>query len=718
MKLKYFALFVLVVLLTAQAWSQKTKEQPIPGKDTITKNLNEIVIAASRLNTPIKQIPASISLISGSQLNSMSKTINAEDVFRLVPGVRIDNGTGGSRVHVYIRGQGVLTESGFRGIGVLVDGITVNNPGGFAPDLYDIDWETVKSVEVIKGLAASMYGAGSTGGVLNITTKDGGDKPVNGSLYFSAGSNGFWKALGQVDGTRDNINYRISYSHMQGHGYREHQAFWADNLSEKLTWKPSSKIKLTQLLTYTGYFNQNSEGISYARYLEFGPTAANTDAVPFNEFHKTQRLTGASILNYDLTRNQNIMLKGFFRMNNYRETSNNGDDYKPFISPGFSAQYNRVDGNAKLLNHFSLGTDMQTQTMYEHMFYGANDINRTDSYFGETYIDTDVIRINQIVYQRSLGIYLIDKLDIAEKLYATLNLRYDNVYNELQNKLPGSKSSDNRAFDKPTFKLGLAYDLAKAANIFANYGTGYLVPTGDELLNNYDNGGEGGFNTGIKPSSMTQMEVGVRGELGKMLYYDLTAFNINSKDEFYRLASGSQTAYFGNIGESKRLGLETYFSSTPIEALKLELAYTYSHFQYTSPDAIKDHFIPQCPEHMLTFEASYKFLQHFTITLNTQYQSKWCIQTDSAIYNNYIEVTNNGNDTATRSSWVDGFNLYNASLKYDWKIGSLKGDISLFAKNLFDEHYFGFTEPNSGPDYNSYQPAAGREFFVSLRLRF
>ncbi len=472
MKSKHISILVLLVLFGAQGWAQKTNGQTVTKKDTIPqKNLNEVVISASRLNTPLKEIPSSISLIKGNQLNSMTKTINAEDIFRLVPGVRIDNGTGGSRVHVYIRGQGVLTESGFRGIGVLVDGISINNPGGFCPDLYDVDWESVKNVEVLKGLAASMYGAGSTGGVINITTKDGGDKPVNGSLYLSAGSNGFWKTQGQVDGTRDNINYRISYSHMQGNGYRLHQAFMGDIISEKLSWRPSSKIKVTQLLTYSSYFNQNSEGISYARYLVFGPTAANMDAVPFNEFQKTQRLTGASIINYEFSKNQNIQLKGFFRMNNYRETSNNGDDHKPFISPGFSAQYNRTDGNESLINHFSLGTDIQSQTMTEHMFGGVHDTARTDTHFSESYIDTDEIKINQIVRQRSLGFYLIDKLDIAKSLYTTFNLRYDRVYNNLENKKPGSKSSDSRTFDKPTFKFGVAYDLVRFANIFANHCT-------------------------------------------------------------------------------------------------------------------------------------------------------------------------------------------------------------------------------------------------------
>jgi len=723
MKSGYFSILILFVLLSARIWAQKNIEHLITKTDTITtKNLNEVVISALRLNTPLKEIPASISLISGIQLSSMTKTIAADDAFRLVPGVRIENGTRGSRVHVYIRGQGILTESGFRGIGVLVDGISINDPGGYAPDFYDVDWETVKNVEVVKGLAASMYGAGSTGGVINITTKDGSEKPVNGSIYSSVGSNGFWKILGQADGTTGNVNYRISYSHMQGNGYRDHQAYCGDNFSEKLTWNPSSKVEVTQLLTYTSYFNQNSEGINLGRYDTIGPKAANTDAVPYNEFHKTQRLTGASIFNYSISKNQDIQVKGFFKMNNYRETSNNGDDYKPFINNGISAQYNFHSGTENLLNHFSLGADYQSKTMTEHEYAVPDEehINhdRVDSRFSEECFDTDQILINQIIHQKSTGIYLIDKLDILKKLFATLNLRYDNVYNKLENNLPMSdslSSAGSRTFDKPTFRLGLAFDLAKYANtnIYASYGTGFLVPTEDELYNNPT--AWGGFNSIIRPSTSMGFELGIRGEIGKQFYYDVNAFNINSKDEFYRYSvpgRGNNTAFFGNMGESKRYGIETYLSYSPVESVKLDIAYTYSHFQYFSPDSVKNHWIPQCPQHILTAEVSCKFLKKFTFTLNTEYQSKWCIQVDDSIYNNFTE---NG---IKRSSWVDGFNTCNANLKYDWKLGSLKGDISLFSKNLFDEHYFGFTEPNNGPDYNSFQPAPGREFFVNLRLRF
>ena len=91
-----------------------------------------------------------------------------------------------------------------------------------------------------------------------------------------------------------------------------HQAYYGDIFSEKMNWTPSGKIKITQLLSYTDYFNQNSEGISWGRYEEFGPQAANTDAVPYNEFHKTKRLTGALIGKFDISNNQDILVKGIY----------------------------------------------------------------------------------------------------------------------------------------------------------------------------------------------------------------------------------------------------------------------------------------------------------------------------------------------------------------------------------------------------------------------
>jgi outer membrane receptor protein involved in Fe transport len=118
--------------------------------DSITTiNLKEIIVTANRLPITLKTNPGAVSLVTQDILASIPKGIAAEEALRLVPGVRIDNQHDGERVHVSIRGQGILTERGLHGIGVIIDGIPVNDPSGFAPDLYDIDWATVKKIEVL-----------------------------------------------------------------------------------------------------------------------------------------------------------------------------------------------------------------------------------------------------------------------------------------------------------------------------------------------------------------------------------------------------------------------------------------------------------------------------------------------------------------------------------------------------------------------------------------
>ena len=179
---------------------------------------------------------------------------------------------------------------------------------------------------------------------------------------------------------------------------------------------------------------------------------------------------------------------------------------------------------------------------------------------------------------------------------------------------------------------------------------------------------------------------------------------------------GNTSDVYGNIGKSNRWGIEAEVAYSPVDPVRIQVAYTYSHFQYSSPDSVKNHWIPECPQHMLDAQVSWKFMKHFTLTLSTEYQSKWYIQTDASLYNTYTIGATWYQPAITYNSWVKGFNIYNANLAYDCKIGNYKGILSLYVKNIFNQHYYGFTEPDNAPDYNSYQPAPGIEVFGSIKI--
>ena len=163
-------------------------DQQKPGEEQPPRVNTEVFVTAPRIEIPLKDNPAATTVVTQEELQSMPRASAPKRRCMLVPGVKVDNQADGERVHLSIRGQGLLTERGIRGITVLLDGLPLNDPTGFAPDLFDVDWASVQRVEVLRGLASALYGGGSSGGVINITTRDGGAAPRRGQASLDAGA--------------------------------------------------------------------------------------------------------------------------------------------------------------------------------------------------------------------------------------------------------------------------------------------------------------------------------------------------------------------------------------------------------------------------------------------------------------------------------------------------------------------------------------------------
>ena len=708
-----FVLFCITSVLKAQDENADTVKQV---------TLENVIVTANRLPITLKSNPGSISLVTPEMLKLMPKTIGVEEAFRLVPGVRIDNQHGGERVHVSIRGQGILTERGLRGIGVMLDGIPVNDPSGFAPDLYDVDWATVKDIQVLRGPAAGLYGCGSSAGILYITTNDGGPVPIEGEYIQIFGSNKFFKELAQVDGTQENINYRLSFSREDGNGYRDHQAFWSNKLYEKLNFTPSDKLKITQIVSHTDYFQQNPEGLNRQQFDNL--KQANPDANPFNEYQKTNRTTLGMISSYKINDINDFEVTPFYRYWNYKETSNKAAEYRRITNPGVSVQYNLHLSSGNVMNNFSVGTDLKWQDIGMYKLQSASNPNRVES-TDEYNIETDSLLANQIIYQQSTGLFALYKLDVGN-FNLIGSVRYDKINNELTDKMLGLDSAKTTEdFSKTSARVGASYGFAGEFNLFANWGQGFVPPSTEELANNPV--GYSGFNTDLVPATSNSYEIGARGFFSDKLYYELTGFIMDTKNDFFRFKQsgrGNQEVFYGNAGNSRRYGIETYISYNILPNLTWQIAYTFADYRYTSatidpvytdtnyvlttPPA-DGQYLPNSPKHQLYSEVVYSPVKCIKIRVGGEHQSKWAIYTDAKAYNNEL-------DPAIYQNWQDGFTLFNAQVAYMWDLGVLNGELSLAVRNFTDEQYMAFTEPD--PDGNSYQPGPGREFFGNLRIKF
>ncbi|MCX6258092.1 MAG: TonB-dependent receptor [Bacteroidia bacterium] len=574
MKIKIYSIALLMCI------SVFSFGQNVMPDTTKSIKLKEVVVTANRLPILLKSNPGSVSLVTPVTLSNMPKAIAADEALRLVPGVRIDNQHDGERIHMSIRGQGILTERGLRGIGVLLDGIPVNDPSGFAPDLYDVDWATVYNIEVLRGPAASLYGGSGAAGLLNITTENGGSKPFGGEIEQTIGSNGFRKSLLQFDGSDKNLDYRVSFSRTDGDGYRDHQAFWGNNLYEKINFHPSSKLTITQIISHTDYFQQNPEGLNLSQFDNL--LQANPDARPFNEYQKTNRTTIGFVGTYLISKNQDVLVSSYYRTWNYKETSNTCAEYRTYSVPGVSAQYNLHLGSGKIKNNFSLGTDMKWQDINMYKLQSAGNPDRVES-IDETNIETDTLLANQIISQSSIGVYALYKLEI-DKFNLMGSLRYDKMNNELTDKMLGldsAKTSEN--FSKTSARIGASYSFSDAVTAFVNWGQGFMPPSTEELASNPV--GYSGFNTHLFPATSDCIDIGLRGFYKDVLYYEITGFMMNTKNDFFRFKQtgrGNQEVFYGNAGNSRRNGIETFISYKILKPLSIQLAYTYSDFKYTS----------------------------------------------------------------------------------------------------------------------------------------
>ena len=684
--------------------------------------LADVVIAANRIPVLLKNNPGSVSIVTPEILSGMTKTAGVEEALRLTPGVRIDNQHDGERVHVSIRGQGILTERGLRGIGVLIDGIPVNDPSGFAPDLYDVDWGTVNKVEVLRGPSASLYGGGGASGVINIFTNNGGSKPVGGELNQTIGSNGYFKSLVQLDGSQHDLDYRISYSRTGGDGYRDHQAFWGNKLYEKINFNPSKKFSLTQIISHTDYFQQNPEGLNIGQFDNL--RQANPDANPFNEYQKTNRTTIGFHGKYKFSDLQDLEVTSYIRFWNYKETSNKNAEYRNITNPGTSIQYNLHVNGTKIKNNISIGSDLKWQNIGLYKMQSASDPLRKES-IDETNLETDSLLANQIISQKSIGVFALYRMAIG-KLNLTGSIRSDAMNNELTNKMLGLDSSKtSKNFKKVSARLGASYSISNAVNVFVDWSQGFMPPSTEELASNPV--GYSGFNTHLVPATSNCSEIGIRGFYNDKLSYELTGFIMNTENDFFRFKQsgrGNQEVFYGNAGNSKRYGIETFFSYQIFRNLNLQIAYTYADYKYrssvidpvytdpayvlTSPPAAGQ-WLPNSPKHQLYSEVVYSINNRFTFSLATEYQSKWAVYTDPKVY--YGEM-----DPTIYQNWQEGFNLFHARIAYSLNIGKVKGECSLFVHNLTSVKYMAFTEPD--PDGNAYHPGPAREFFGNIKIKF
>ena len=665
----------------------------------------EVVITAPRMSVPLRETPAAASIVSRYALVSLPRGVSMDEAMVFVPGVKVDNQSDGERVHMSIRGQGILTETGIRSIKVLLDGLPVNDPSGFAPDLFDVDYSSLERIEVLRGPATSYYGGGGAGGVLNIITQSSPPGPLSGDVVTTAGSNNFWKGFGQFGGDVNDINYRVSLSRSTGDGYRVHTHFWENNMYARATYTPTAGFQVTPILSWSNTYHENPEGLSLDQYLG-DPRLPNDDAIPYNEHMEMERSTVGLTGTWRMVENQEFTFNAYVKHSTYTEANNAAFDHQLLTTPGGSLQYTLTSGTQadRLRNRAGIGVDLQWQASDEHLNPNNYSFEGPD------------LLARQRITQRGVGVFLIDQLAIGPDWTLSGSVRYDAIRNELVDQMV-TDSTDNSGsayFSNVTGRIGVTYSPSQAATLYAGWGAGFIPPSTEELGTNPN--GYGGFNQDLKAATSSSFEGGVRGSILRALEYDVDAFYMTTTNDFdrYRVpnrGNGEEGTFYRNVGASRRYGLEVSGRYEPVSRVGVQCAYTYSHFKYAIGSPIQilmddpadtryirdGNWLPNSPRHQLALGVSWEPVPEISLSVNSLTFSR-----------SYIDGAN------IEAEAAPGYTLFGAAVAWQWRVGGIAGVLTVQGRNLADTKYVAFTEPDSGG--NSYQPGAGREIMGGLRI--
>ena len=151
-----------------------------------------VVVAAAPVPRPRSESPASTTVV-GSDAVKARQLETVADALRTTPGFAVGrNGGRGALTSVFPRGG----ESDYTL--VLVDGIRVNNFGG-GLDFSLLPLGDLDQIEIVRGPQSAIFGADAIGGVVHLTTRQGGQPTVSGQ--FEGGGQATVRGLGATRGT-------------------------------------------------------------------------------------------------------------------------------------------------------------------------------------------------------------------------------------------------------------------------------------------------------------------------------------------------------------------------------------------------------------------------------------------------------------------------------------------------------------------------------------
>ena len=688
---------------------------------------------------------------------------NVEDILRDAPGVVVQNTAFGPRIDM--RGSG---EKSLSRVKVLVDGVSINPTEETMASLpiNAIPVESIKKIEIIPGGGATLYGSGSVGGVVSISTnsnvtKDNFFMDLN---YGSFDNRNFGFAGGYNFNKHLYVNYGFSY--LNSEDYREHE-------------EKENKI---YLLGFDYKINAKHRFRFQTRFSDIKQDSSNQ--IPVEELKNDRRKAGLNMdidtkdrsytFDYEYRPTQNVTLSTtLYKQKQERDIETESiDDIKIIASnrrfshitqekifydvkSEMEAKFEEDKKGLKVKAKFdyNLVGDNPSETIVGYDYQSATN-KRNSLVQSETlksYYDSALggyatlgigdrlpitNKIDMKMTKKSEGFYVFNKWGLTNWLDLTTGGRVERTkYNGYRENGPNvmpyvspekKRIETDEKLTNYAGELGLLFKYNDTGRFYTRYERGFVTPFGNQLTDKIHDTDLKNQQSGIiippsvnvaskyvandlKSEKTDTFEIGFRDYiLGSSI--STSFFITDTKDEITLISSGVTNPAvnrwkYRNIGKTRRMGIE-FEAEQNVGKFRfnqsLSLVKTKVLIANEEARIEKGDRVPMVPRLKATLGVKYNFTDRLSGYLNYVYLAK---QESRELREN----PNISKDDIIVKHTINGYGTLEAGLSYKPDNYS---DIKIGAKNILSKKY------NLRETSLEALPAPERNYYLQLNVRF
>jgi iron complex outermembrane recepter protein len=625
--------------------------------------LGDIVVTATRIAHDVRSVAGAVDVADAVTMAGTRRHY-MEDVLRYIPGVFVQSRPNQDEARITIRGSGIRTNWGVRGMRVLINGIPLTDADGLT-DIDAIDLAIIDRVEVLRGPSSSLYGTGSLGGVVHFIALPE-PQSVAADAYAAAGRYGFRRYGISLSGTGTSHSYLVSGSYHNKDGYREQSGGTSRRVYGMLTYLPDDYSEL-ELLAFWRSIGFDLPGSLTIEEFNTDPRRANETAI-INRWRKEKsRSRLGARYSRSLTRGITVLFSGFY--------GEHATPYHPIFML-LEEDFRSSGGEIQVQS--------ETDDERHRVIVGLSRENVGGG--ARYYVNNGGVR-GPLMRNERIGVTgsaLFGHYDvrISDRFGMGLGLRFDRNKSRFKD-LIGEASFDTET-DGWSGSVGASYRAADPVTIYVSSGFGFEPPAITEIR---------GADFALEAVRAVNVETGFRYEPSVVFSASVSVYVMRLTNDIIPYTEAFQTKY-RNAGRTRHRGMECLVTLRTNIGFLLNAAYTHSDFRFIRDESFAGNVVPGIPPHRVAARVQYDSRSGFFGGVG----GDW----------NYRFNMNDANTDIHPSYGV-------VSIFTGWENGLLSIETSV--ENLFDELYASYVRVNES-NLRYFEPGDGRSFHLRVRVRY